>query len=72
MQALSIKLIALLFVALALTAGISLAVATPLAGLATALVLFLAGGFLIHRLLEPVGAAGALLHRLSNLLKRWT
>ena len=37
MQALSIKLTALLFIALALTAGVSLTVASPLAGLATAL-----------------------------------
>lgn len=63
MQALSIKLTALLFIALALTAGASLAVASPLAGPAVALVLFLAGGILIRRLLAPVSAAGALIRQ---------
>ena len=66
MQALSIKLIVLLFVALALTAGISLAVAAPLAGIATALVLFLAGCFLIHRMLAPLAAAHALLRQAAE------
>lgn len=61
MQALSIKLTALLFIALALTAGVSLTVASPLAGLATALILLLLGAFFIHRLTAPLSAAGALI-----------
>ena len=66
MQALSIKLTALLFIALALTAGVSLAAASPLAGLATALVLLLAGAFLIHRLLAPVSAAWELIRQANE------